>query len=372
MPMTNVTIPFLGANDDNCLIVDLLVKNGAYVKKGEILFVLETTKSAMDVEAESEGYFFSSLKVGERKNYGQLVAVIAESENEQAATLELIAAENDVKEKNQGGVRITKKAEMIMQRNGLDIEKIILFADGLEVNEALINQYLQEFSTKNKKIGLEISNERIAVIGGVSGGGALIIIDSVLRSAKQVVMAVYDNDKVYHGKEVLGVPVMGGEDKMIADFKDGKFQAIVIAFNRNLDERQTTYERYKSMGLRFTNVIDQTVELRMGVEIGEGNVILAKTYIAACTVIGNNNFISSNVCIEHGNSMGSHNAFGPGVFTSGNVVIKNKIRFGTGVFIEPNLIIGDNVTLGSFVFISSNIPDNTVIKKKTDYIIKEK
>lgn len=367
--MIKIIIPFLGANDDSCLIVDIILQNGSFVKKGQLLFMLETTKSAVDVEAEREGYFYSNISVGDRKNYGDFVALISDSKIDKT-TLESFFKADKITE-NEANIRITKKAELIIKRNNIDSASLITFANGKEINEELVMNFMSTESLKNRKIGLVNSVQRIAIIGGVGGGGALIITDAVLNNNSQMVIGIYDNNISFHGKKILGIPIFGGEDEMLADYKEGKFDAIVIAFNKNLQERKSAFEKYKSLNIPFTNVIDKTVQIRNSVEIGEGNVILANSYVAACTVIGDNNFISSNVCLEHGNIVGSHNAFGPGVFTSGNVVIRNKIRFGTGVFVEPDLTVGDNVILGSFVLINADIPNDTIIKRKQDYILKE-
>ena len=225
---------------------------------------------------------------------------------------------------------------------------------------------------KRNRIGLKHKIERIGILGGVSGGGALIIIDAILRNSNQIAVGIFDNDSSNHGQEVLGVPIVGNIESLLKAVENGKIDSVVIAFNRNLEERSLVFNDLKEKGVLFTNVIDPSVEIRTGVEIGEGNVILAKTYIAACTKIGDNNFISSNICIEHGNIIGSHNAFGPGVFTSGNVIVKDRIRFGTGVFVEPNISIGQGVTLGSFVLIDRDIEDNVVLKRKQDFFIKNK
>jgi acetyltransferase-like isoleucine patch superfamily enzyme len=367
--MNKILIPFLGANDDACLIVEVNCKNGDLIKKGQILFLIETTKSSIDVEAENDGYFYSNLRIGERRDYGDIVGLISDTEiDEERINIELKSFENN---ENIHEQKITKKAEMIIRNEKIDLNALTIFSKGREINEALVLNFLNGFAIKNKQIGISTSLERVAIIGGVGGGGALIVIDAMFNNPNQIVIGIYDNNESFHGKLVLGVPVLGGEDVMLSDYKHGKFDTIIIAFNKNLKERQEVYNRYKNLNLSFTNVIEQSVKLRTGVQIGEGNIILANCYIAACTVIDNNNFLSSNVFLEHGNIIGSHNAFGPGVFTSGNVIINNRIRFGTGVFVEPNLSIGNNVVLGSFVLVNKDIPENSVLLRKQDYIIKE-
>ena len=148
------------------------------------------------------------------------------------------------------------------------------------------------------------------------------------------------------------------------DLERGVVNGVVIAFNRNLSERHRVFLELVEKDIPFVNIIDPTVDMRTGVQIGTGNVVLGNVYIGACTKIRDNNFISANVVLEHGNSMGSSCAFGPGVFTSGNVKIGDLVRFGTGIFIEPGLTIGSECVVGSGQTIVTSIKDNTVLTSR--------
>jgi biotin carboxyl carrier protein len=53
---TPITIPLINSNEPGALLAGLDVKPGQFIKRGEKLCTLETTKSTLDLAAETEGY----------------------------------------------------------------------------------------------------------------------------------------------------------------------------------------------------------------------------------------------------------------------------------------------------------------------------
>jgi acetyltransferase-like isoleucine patch superfamily enzyme len=246
----------------------------------------------------------------------------------------------------------------------LTVSEIVNFyAPITRITEQMIKDYTVKIQTNNNRIGLN-GLERVGIIGGASGGGALIVIESIMKTGKKRAVCIFDKSPDFLNKEILGIPVVGNSNLINEWFELGKIDSVIIAFNRNLDERKKVFEELYTKGIPFTNIIDYSVDIRSQVNIGVGNIILGHTYIGACSELGNNNFISANVSLEHGNVLGSHCAFGPGVYTSGNVTIGNKIRFATGIFIEPGITIGDNAIIGSGNIITANILEDQIVKQK--------
>jgi sugar O-acyltransferase (sialic acid O-acetyltransferase NeuD family) len=255
----------------------------------------------------------------------------------------------------------TRKAELLLARHGLTVEDARAHAGGGRVTEEAANAAIAARRTEDARRGFR-TVERIGIIGGGSGGGALIVIDSLMRSGQARAIAVFDRDPALHGREILGVPVVGDSSLAAHWCQEGRIDAVVIAFNRDLAQRQATFEALEREGARFCNVIDSTAELRTGVALGRGNVILGRAYIGACASMCDNNFISGGVWLEHGNRLGSHCAFGPGVATSGNVTIGDRVRFGTGIFVEPGIGIGDDAVLASGAIVTDHVPPGRVLR----------
>ncbi|MBK5929948.1 biotin/lipoyl-containing protein [Halochromatium salexigens] len=356
--MKSLNTPFLGANDDEATFNGWLVAAGSRVEAGMLVATVETTKAVLDVEAEYDGILHPLVERGARVVPGQPLAILAgEPIDDLQAALAALSAEADANIPFE--VRVTKKAEILMRRHGIVLEQ--LGADTSVVDEAAVSQFVEQRAVNERRLGIG-HLQRVGVIGGVGGGGAMIVIDSLLRSYSQQPVCVFERDKVWHGRTVLGVPVIGSLEALSGMLEREELDAVVIAFNRDLGERASLFERLTGEGVPFCNVIDARADLRSLVTVGNGNVILANVYLGAGTRVGDNNFISANVFLEHGNQLGNANAFGPGVFTSGNVTIGDRVRFATGIFVEPGITIGDGAVIASGSVLTVDVPASTTVK----------
>ena len=54
--LQEIKVPLLSVNDTSLTVVEMSFENGAKVKTGDVLMVLETSKTTHDVEAEADGY----------------------------------------------------------------------------------------------------------------------------------------------------------------------------------------------------------------------------------------------------------------------------------------------------------------------------
>ena len=76
MEVYEVKVPQLGANDDVAILDSWIVEEGQYVNKGDQLCVVETTKSAIDLDAPADGIVSLCAEVGGECSVGSLVALI--------------------------------------------------------------------------------------------------------------------------------------------------------------------------------------------------------------------------------------------------------------------------------------------------------
>ena len=357
-----IIAPFFGANDTQAVLVTWLAEAKSQISNGQEICTIETTKAAIEINSEADGYLFPLVEEGETIETGQTIAIVSNDES-----FDIEEHKNYLRATSKPELKMTKKAELLISKYQLNVEDIEKFAAHNRITEDLVDEFRNLNSKKLDRVGIN-SGKKIAILGGVNGGGAAIILDSLSRISELQAVAVYDQKPEFHGKNVLGVPVLGTMDRLESDFENGIFDGLVIAFNMNLVDRNQTYENLSSKGFQFFNVIDPRADIRSNVILGEGNIILAHTYIGACSNIGNNNFISANVALEHGNHVGSSCAFGPGVFTSGNVTIGDQVRFGTGIFIEPNLLIDSGAVIGSGNTIITSIGKNQKVVSRATVI----
>ena len=381
-------MPGVNANEDSAVLVRWMVDEGAPVKKGQFVCEIETTKSTVEVEAEADGFIVPIAPPGASQQVGAPIAVIkADLAADHSA---LLAA--DGTPKGEAEKRWTKKAFIVARRLGIDIEALAKAKPGATLTEADVLAAQSGVSDARASaapttdpidaiptpaaapstptaaprayLGLGQHFERVLLIGGASGAGA-IAVEAILRTAHQRPAGIIDTNPKTHGQIVHGVPVLGDRTAIPGLWRDGQFDGAIILFTDDIDDRAELFNALVADGVRMTNVIDPSVSIRTDVKMGVGNAIMANGFIAHSVEIGNNNFLASHNVIEHHSKVGDHNAFGPRCTACGRVTIGSYVRFGMHVGIEPYLTIGDRCIIASGTTLTSSVPASTIVKARS-------
>ena len=77
-----VFIPKTDIYMDDCHLIEWLVDEGAAVRTGEALFLMETNKVEMEIEAGATGIVHHGAPVGEDYPIGRVIGWIAENDAE--------------------------------------------------------------------------------------------------------------------------------------------------------------------------------------------------------------------------------------------------------------------------------------------------
>lgn len=363
-----VTLPALNANDDLADLVKWLHADGAAVRAGEVIALVETTKTVLEIEAPAAGHCRQVAAVGSKVATGADLAWIVGTADEPAPQRVAAADASGASSRPW-----TRKAEVVARKLGVDIQAIA-HKLGRTVNEADVVAWQTpsvEASDLVDDLYPQRRRERVLLVGGGGGGGALAI-DAILRTTHQRAVGILDNNRALHGKTQLGVPILGANDMAGELWREKRFDAAIVIVTASVQARQTVFDELVAQGIPLTNVIDPSVELRANVQMGVGNLIMANGYLAACVSIGDNNFMASHVCIEHHSKVGSHCTFGPRTTTSGAVTIGDRVKFGMGVLVEPYLAIGDDALIPSGCVLTTPVPANSVVKMANAQTVRER
>lgn len=374
-------MPGVNANEDSAVLVRWMVDEGAPVKKGQFVCEIETTKSTVEVEAEADGFIVPIAPPGASQQVGAPIAVIkADLAADHSAHLAADGAPKGEAEK-----RWTKKAFIVARRLGIDIEALAKAKPGATLTEAdvlaaqsgvseapvtatpttdPIDAIPTPAAAPRAYLGLGQHFERVLLIGGASGAGA-IAVEAILRTTHQRPAGIIDTNPKTHGQIVHGVPVLGDRTSIPQLWRNGQFDGAIILFTDDIDDRAELFNALVADGVRMTNVIDPSVSIRTDVKMGVGNAIMANGFIAHSVEIGNNNFLASHNVIEHHSKVGDHNAFGPRCTACGRVTIGSYVRFGMHVGIEPYLTIGDRCIIASGTTLTSSVPASTIVKARS-------
>ena len=113
-------VPRVNNNDDNVRVVDLGVKEGDFVRSGQVVGTVETDKAVLDVPAEQEGFVLKILhRTGDSASVGSVLLWLG------AAADECIPEEpSAAPPRSAEHARPTAKAQAMLQERGLDPRSI--------------------------------------------------------------------------------------------------------------------------------------------------------------------------------------------------------------------------------------------------------
>ncbi|HLI10683.1 MAG TPA: biotin/lipoyl-containing protein [Alphaproteobacteria bacterium] len=380
-----IKTPTISANEDAVTLTEWLKPAGSAVRRGEPVCTVETTKANIEIEAEVDGFLHPVAQIGARVAVGAPLAVLTDRAEDDPAALLAMAGGGVAPER-----RWTKKAAITARRLGIDLAALAARSPGKVLGEedvlAAQAAHVTPSTAAPPPVAVasapagrpedlledrygEDRPERILLLGGGAGAG-VITLDALARLPRQRAVGILDRNPNTHGKTVAGVPVLGPVERAAELWKAGLCDSVIILFTDSNEERAALFERLRAEGVPFANVIDPSVERRSHVRLGQGNLIMANCFLAACATLGDNNFLASHTCIEHHAVVGSHCTFGPRTTTAGAVKIGDRVKTGMAVAIEPYVSIGSDSLIASGCVITRDVPAGSAVKAQQGYTVR--
>ena len=359
--MKTILIPTTDVNSETGLLVAWHVGDRSEVQAGDMIAELETSKAIIDVPAPEAGFVLRVAREGTEVRLTEPVALLFAD----LAALETYAEEEQRRRAKaaESGPRATEPARRRADELGVDLASI---DSGSLITVGMVESAAGASSTATTELpdplpGV-VARPRIALIG--AGLGATQVID-ILQAAKSgTAVAIADDDASRWAGEVMGVPVVGGFERLVTLFGESAFDAAIITISTSVPARARLREVLTANGIPLASAIDPTARIASGVTFGTGNVVCAFCHFGVNTVVSDNNFLSAYNSYDHHNRLGSDISTGPACATSGLVELGDRVRLGTGIYIEPHVTLGDDVQVASGSVIVASVPKGHVVKRR--------
>jgi acetyltransferase-like isoleucine patch superfamily enzyme len=359
--MKPILVPTTDVNSENGLLVEWLAVDRGKVEAGETIAEIETSKAIIEVPAPEAGFLLHAVPEGTEVRLSEPLARLFPD----ADALEAYAEEEQCLrgEAAKSGPRATAPARRRAQELGIDLASIggdSLITVGMVEAAAVVP--VADTALPDPLPGFP-GLPRIVLIG--AGLGATQVMDILRAADSGTAVAIADDDASRWAGDVMGVPVVGGFDRLVKLFGEGAFDAAIIAISTSVQARTRLREALAAHGIPLANAIDPTARIASGVTFGTGNIVCAFCHFGVDTVVGDNNFLSAYNSYDHHNRLGSDISTGPGCATSGLVTLGDRVRLGTGIHIEPHVNLGDDVQVASGSVIVASVPAAHAVKRRT-------
>lgn len=349
----------LNANEPEARLVALHVADKQPVKKGSLLFTIETTKAAADVEAPAAGFVRIIAEMGETLTVGATLALITVTADEpiEQTTRSLPPVSElhpSAGSPSPANLRITKPARALAESLHLDLST--LPTDRL-ITEAFIRELTSSPSTVHR---LPTSNASLLIYG--AGGHAKAVLEMAQAIGAFRIAGIIDDNKALAGTSVLGVPVLGGSEIL----PELAAQGLHLAANGvggiiNIGVRIRLFELLASHGFSFPILRHPRATVEASARIADGVQIFANAYVGSESILHERCMINTGAIISHDCEIGAYTHIAPGALLAGHVHVGERALVGMGITTTIGLKIGDGARIGNGAVLLADVPARAIV-----------
>ncbi len=196
---------------------------------------------------------------------------------------------------------------------------------------------------------------RIVVVGG--GGHAAVVIEALRAMGGFIIVGVVDPHPEF--PDVIGVPVLGGDDRLPGLREDGVEMAVIALGNNKL--RQRTGPTLLNQGYVLPSVVHPGASISPSATVEAGAVIMNRAVVGTRVRIGPLVIINTGSVVDHDSEIGAAAHVAPGVALAGNVRVGERSLVGVGSAVRPGIRIGADVVVGAGSAVVADVADGMTV-----------
>jgi acetyltransferase EpsM len=368
-----VLIPLLNPNEPEAYLVSLLVEEGQYVEKDQVLCTIETTKSTAEIAAETSGFVARlGYQQGQLVRAGEILCYLADSaawEEAEGSSPEggaaRLAPKTGAKGELPEGLRITRPALDLAQEANLDLEKLPV---GPLVTESMIQSLIQEASPKETAAISEGNFDPMMILIYGGGGHGKKVIDLIRALDGYRIAGIIDDGLAASSAggsqpTVMGVAVLGAREVLPRLFSEGvRLAANGMGGIGDVGIRLKVSERLAKTGFVCPPLVHPRAFVEPSASLSAGVQVFPNAYVGSEARLGRDVIVNNGAIISHDCELGDFANIAPGALIAGGVQVGEEVLVGMGVAVTLGVQIGRRARLGNGSTINAEVPENTIVQ----------
>jgi acetyltransferase EpsM len=347
-----ITIPLLNPNEPGALLAALHVIPRQHVRIGDKLCILETTKSTVELVAESGGFVVGLTFIpGQTVQAGDILCYLAESPDwSPPVPTEILTKRTTIPPK---GMRISQPSLLLAQQHNLDLTQL---QGDVFITEKMV-QDLIDFSTVSKKVLQGQSYDPDAIIVYGAGGHGKALIDLIRALGSYPIAGIVDDDPTV-GSPIMDVPVLGGGYILEQLIEHGVHFAVnAVGGIGNIQNRIKVFERLSQAGFTCPTLVHPTAFVEPSATLADGVQVMPHAYIGSEAHVGFGVIINTGAIVSHDCILGDYANLSPGAILAGEVHVGTATLIGMGVTVNLQVKVGDRARIGNGSTLKQDVPD---------------
>jgi acetyltransferase EpsM len=361
--LTPIKVPLLNPNEPQALLASLLVEEGRAVKHGQVIAVIETTKSIGEIEAERSGYVVGlGYQQGDSLEAGAVLAYIGDAPDAKDPALPPWSQDRMAPGESQSaraGLRITEPARELALAKGLALDDL---PHGPLVTRQMVQDLLAQAEAA-PTLPIPEGETRL-VIYGAGGHGCSLAALVRLSSVYQIVGFL--DDGLQAGSEVDGLLVLGGGEKLPELAQSG----IRLAVNGvggigDLPARLSVYDQLRKAGFHCPAVIHQSAFIEASALLADGVQVYPLAYVGIRVRVGYGCIINTGAIVSHDCTLADYVNLSPGATLAGGVTVGEAALVGMRATVNLGVSIGKGTRIGNGATVKADVPDGGIVPAGT-------
>jgi acetyltransferase EpsM len=360
--LSPILIPLLNPNEPEALLVSLEVPEGSSVNTGQVIAVIETTKSTGEILAESDGTLVGlRFKPGDTLTAGEVLAYIGESPDAADPTLPPWSDDADQASATNWptDLRITEPARQLAIEKGIELDTL---PRGILITRQVLTEKIASSAAPVTQPETE-ADKRLVIYGAGGHGRSLAALIQTL-GAYEIIGFIDDG---YPPDEVVfGLPLLGNNHHLEELVDDGiQLAANGVGGIGDLKSRLNVYRLLNQAGLYCPTLVHPTAFVETSAELSDGIQVYPQAYIGTEVQIGYGCIVNTGTIVSHNCRLAAYVNLSPGATLAGDVQVGEGALVGMRATINLGIRIGERALIGNGATVKADVPDGGVVPAGT-------
>lgn len=202
----------------------------------------------------------------------------------------------------------------------------------------------------------------VQVVGVAAGGHCKVVIEILRLAGNWEFVGLLEADEKLWGKEILGVLVLGNDDRLTELYERGVRHAFIgLGTVGDGGPRRMLYEKVIRAGFQIAGAIHPRATIAPSVKIGHGPTIMAGAVINAEAQLGDNVIINTGAIVEHDCIIGNHAHIAIGARLASTIRVGEGAHVGAGATVKQCIHIGEGAVVGAGAVVLEDVAPWTVV-----------
>lgn len=201
---------------------------------------------------------------------------------------------------------------------------------------------------------------RNLILGG--GGHAKVVVDTILAAGSGEGFGILDTDSNLWGTDILGVPILGGDEMLRALVRRGASHFIVgLGGVGDNGPRRRLYELGLEHNLTPLALRHPSAVCSPFATIGTGSLLCPAAVVNAHATLGDNVIVNTGAIIEHDCAIGDQVHVATGARLASAVRVEPLAHVGAGATVLQGIHVGEGAIIGAGAVVIRDVEPWTVV-----------